>query len=67
MIHKETVRLDEVMLGNSPEMTVGYNKEDGGVVITSVTFGSTSIMEHLDEITLEVLTEEIYYGTLQSL
>lgn len=63
-MYKETVRLDEIILGNSLEITVSYNRDPAGIEITSVTLGSTDIMDHLDEVTLQILTEEICYGTL---
>ena len=58
-MHIETIRLDEVMLGNSPEITVSYTKEEGGIEITQVTLGNTDILEYLDEVTLQTLVEEI--------
>ena len=58
-MHIDTVRLDEVMLGNSPEITISYTKEADGIEITRVTLGNTDILTHLDEITIETLIEEI--------
>ena len=58
-MHVDTIRLDEVMLGNSPEITVSYAKESEGIEITRVTLGNTDIMDYLDEVTLQTLVEEI--------
>ena len=58
-MYKETVRLDEIMLGNSPEITVSYNRYHNGIELLSVTYGSAEIMDCLDEVTLQTLAEEI--------
>ena len=58
-MHVDTIRLDEVMLGNSPEITVSYTKEAEGIEITRVTLGNTDIMDYLDEVTLQTLVEEL--------